>query len=96
MFDWSELRDLPLNPIGCSALVLLGTLPEPARRSRGPLGPKRRRFSGRERERKRGGIVFLVTLFGVFSHARPVEQFHEEEEEEDKISVLFFASRRVA
>lgn len=40
VFDWSELRDRPLNPIGWSALVLLGTVPEPARRSRGPLGPK--------------------------------------------------------
>jgi len=43
VFDWSELMDLPLNPIGWALLVLLGALPEQGERSRGPLGPKRRR-----------------------------------------------------
>lgn len=48
--------------------MLLGTLPEPARRSRGPLGPKRRRVSGMAEEEgggrggKGGGSLLLSVL----------------------------------
>ena len=45
VFDWSELTDRPLNPIGWSALVLLGALPEQEGRGR-----ERERESARERE----------------------------------------------
>lgn len=51
VFDWSELRDLPLTPIGYNTLALLGTLPDPE-------------FGGREGRLVRiGEGVFFVVFF---------------------------------